>query len=124
MDSQIVSVPRQGPSGLHNTMPGKPPLGLQYAALKKGPSPMSVPGSKTNLSGERGVKYCLPGFNSELTLRSPPVPNANSYVVSQGYARGQQKGLAYQEQYQLDNPYLIPPNNFASSMKSRIPYPK
>eukprot|EP00965_Chrysotila_dentata_P008250 269876-Pleurochrysis_carterae.AAC.1 len=85
---------------------------------------MSIPGSKTNLSGERGVKYCLPGFNSELTLRTPPVPNANSYAVSQGYARGQQKGLAYQEQHQLDNPYLIPPNNFVPSLKSRIAYPQ
>eukprot|EP00965_Chrysotila_dentata_P155479 5137202-Pleurochrysis_carterae.AAC.1 len=84
-------------------MPGKPPLGLQYGALQKGPGLMSVPGSKTNLGGERGVKYFLPGFNSEFMLRSAPVPNANSYVVSQGYARGQPKGLAYQEQYQLDN---------------------
>eukprot|EP00965_Chrysotila_dentata_P058511 1940636-Pleurochrysis_carterae.AAC.1 len=124
MDSQIVSVPRQGPSGLHNPMPGKPPLGLQYGALKKGPGPMSVPGSKTNLSGERGVKPCLNGYNSEMMLRQPPVPNANSYVVSQGYARGQPKGLAYQEQYQLDNPYLIPPNNFVPSLKSRIAYPQ
>eukprot|EP00965_Chrysotila_dentata_P157039 5187886-Pleurochrysis_carterae.AAC.1 len=56
-------------------MPGKPPLGLQYGALHKGPGPMSVPGSKTNLGGERGVKYCLPGFNAEFMLRSPPVPN-------------------------------------------------
>eukprot|EP00965_Chrysotila_dentata_P065892 2182558-Pleurochrysis_carterae.AAC.1 len=103
MDSQIVSVPRQGPSGLHNPMPGKPTLGLQYGALQKGPGPMSVIGTRPNLSGERGVKYCLPGYNSEMMLRQPPVPNANSYVVSQGYARGQQKGLAYQEQYQLDN---------------------
>eukprot|EP00965_Chrysotila_dentata_P138980 4596106-Pleurochrysis_carterae.AAC.1 len=70
-------------------MPGKPPLGLQYGALQKRPNLMSVPGSKINLSGERGVKYCLPGFNAEFMLRSPPVANANSYVVSQGYARGQ-----------------------------------
>eukprot|EP00965_Chrysotila_dentata_P186362 6153164-Pleurochrysis_carterae.AAC.1 len=68
MDSQVVSGPRQGPSGLHNPMPGKPPLGLQFRSLKGGPGPMSIPGSKTNLGGERGVKYCLPGFNSELTL--------------------------------------------------------
>eukprot|EP00965_Chrysotila_dentata_P113149 3738651-Pleurochrysis_carterae.AAC.1 len=79
MDSQIVSVPRAGPSGLHNPIPGKPPLGLQYGALHKGPGPMSVTGAKTNLGAERGVKYCLPGFNSEFMLRSPPVPNANSY---------------------------------------------
>eukprot|EP00965_Chrysotila_dentata_P028585 950350-Pleurochrysis_carterae.AAC.2 len=124
MDSQVVSVPRAGPSGLHNPMPGKPPLGLQYGALQEGPGPMSVPGSKTNSGGERGVKHCLPGFNAEKLLRHPPVPNANSYVMSQGCARCQTKGLAYQQQYQLNNPYLIPPNNFASSMKSRIPYPK
>eukprot|EP00965_Chrysotila_dentata_P248966 6208639-Pleurochrysis_carterae.AAC.2 len=124
MDSQIVSVSRAGPSGLHNALPGKPPLGLQYGALQKGPGPMSVIGSRPNLGGERGVKYCLPGFNAEKLLRSPPVPNANSYVISQGYARGQPKGLAYQQQYQLDNPYLVPPLIFSASMASRIPYPK
>ena len=119
-----VKIPKAGSSGLHNPIPGKPSLGLQYEAIKKPADRMSVPGSKVNLGGERGVKYCVPAYNSEYKLRPAPIPNANSYQVSTGYARKQAKGLATQDKYPTDNELLVPVSNFNATMKSKIAYPK
>eukprot|EP00965_Chrysotila_dentata_P206013 6183305-Pleurochrysis_carterae.AAC.2 len=119
-----VPVPKSGTSSLHNPIPNKPSLTLQYAALRGGPGVMSVPGSKLNNGGERGVMYCEKGWGSVHSVRTPATPNANSYSVPQGFARGQEKGLAYDARYPVDTDPLVPVSNFYSTIRSKIPYPK
>lgn len=117
-----VKIPSNDSFG-KNTINGKPMFGLQHGSLK-GLSILANPVNDINKGGKRGVLPCQPVPFYKNTIRPSAIPNANSYQVNQGFARHQPKGLAYQEEYPTDNPFLRMPNVFDASVSSKLPYPK
>ena len=82
-----------------------------------------------NDGGIRGVMPCKGatsvGFagGSSRTLRRPAIPYQGGLYIHQGYARGQQKGLAYQVEKPINQPLLPLADSFNAALNSRLGQP-
>ena len=84
---------------------------------------------RTNDGGARGVKPCKGapsvGFagGASRVLRRPNVPYEGGLYPQQGYARHQQKGLAYLKEKPINLPFIPIADSFNSGLNSRLGQP-
>jgi len=84
----------------------------------------------TNQGGARGVQPCKGavsvGFagGASRVLRKPNIPYQGGMYPSQGYARSQQKGLAYLVGKPINQPLMPLADSFNAGLNSRLGQPK
>ena len=99
----------------------KPYTKLNHGTLKKQPDTMNQTVILTNSSGARGVKPCKGNLNAVQVLRRAPVPYQQALYPHTGYARHQQKGLAYDPAKPIDQPIMPIANSFNAGLRSTFP---
>ena len=84
---------------------------------------------KTNDGGSRGVNPCKGatsvGFagGASRVLRRPNVPYEGALYPQQGFARNQQKGLAYLKEKPINLPFIPIADSFNAGLNSRLGQP-
>jgi len=83
----------------------------------------------TNLGGARGVLPCK-GVSSVggvggagYILRRPAIPYQGGLYPQQGYARSQQKGLAFNPEKPINQPLMAQADNFNAGLNSQLGQP-
>jgi hypothetical protein len=110
----------------------KPTLRLNWTRTTRVENPTCLRQSvlKTNQGGSRGVMPCKGvvsvGFagGASRILRRPAIPYQGGMYPSQGYARSQQKGLAYLVGKPINQPLMPIADSFNAGLTSRLGQPK
>jgi len=110
----------------------KPTLRLNYTTTKPVENGTCMRQSVllTNNGGARGVMPCKGapsvGFagGASRVLRRPNIPYQGGLYPSQGYARSQQKGLAYLEGRPINQPLMPLADSFNAGLNSTLGQPK
>jgi len=83
----------------------------------------------TNMGGVRGVKPCKGAADAggvwgvQRVLRRPAIEGEQGMYPSQGYARNQERGLAWSWEKPIDQPLMPLADSFNAGLNSRIPQP-
>ena len=118
--------------GYDNTGMNKPVLKLNYTttSYKENMNCMRQSVLRTNQGGARGVNPCKGapsvGFagGASRVIRRPAMPYEGGLYPQQGFARHQQKGLAYLKEKPINLPFIPIPDSFNAGLNSRLGQPK
>ena len=127
----VDTIRRMPTYGFTNGGLSKPTLSLNWKTTTDVENMTSLRQSVllTNGGGTRGVQPCKGASSvggvggAGYVLRAPAVPYQGGLYPQQGYARSQQKGLAFQSEKPINQPLMPQADSFNAGMNSRLGQP-